>query len=217
MRGFVSAALAGMLLCLTGCVGDGSRVVEQPVAQVYERIARDADYAEGAALPTPSSHVSVRVSWAELSSITWHYDYNGTEFGRYVATMAPEGETGTRVTLDAQPTEAQVAGFTPGDLDAMRRSAQVVVSERLAASIEGRPFNTAAINEHFRNHVIANPGTMMRAVDASMNEAIANFEANDAENGWDAERRWNEQKLQQARAAERANNPPVRRAGTFSN
>jgi hypothetical protein len=82
------------------------------------------------------------------SRIVWILDQDGAEIMRFVATLSPDGDASTRVSLD-------LVGATQGRFhgtgerlrrnEAIRHLYLVAMEERIASALERRPFNEAAI------------------------------------------------------------------------
>jgi len=204
--------LVALVLTLAACSADKSRVVNEPIDAIQARLT---------VLPPASDAMDVARSMPGMNVypqpndrvFTWRFVDNGMEFCQFVVELSEAGAGKTRVNHRAVEPPGAAAGYRYHcDL------ARFAGEETLAATLEGRPANRAALQKQFASYVIANPAAMMRAVDQSMEKKIAEDRQrlSACEQDVSSKRCEDESSLQSIRAAERRDRPPLR-PGTFSN
>ncbi len=139
----ICAASLALSACSGGQPGD---VYEMPVDQVYSVIAR-TNIPDGLKKEVNRARGSeVRVSRVTNQSVTWKLTEYGHEVARFVATLTPEGDDGTktRVTVDAIGAEAgkfakQGQAFNNRGL--IVATAQAAMEEQISSKLQGRGYD----------------------------------------------------------------------------
>jgi hypothetical protein len=95
------------------------------------------------------------------SRIVWILHKDGAEVMRYVASLSPEGETSTRVSLNlvgATEGRFRQTGERLAQNGAIRNLYMIAMEERIASALERRPFDTAKIMPATVAATVANIG-----------------------------------------------------------
>jgi hypothetical protein len=153
-----------------------------PVAMIAGRAqTRDGVYAvpigearkvlEGSGLPPlvfGSDEPEVAVRAEGPSRIVWILHQDGAEMMRFVASLSPDGETSTRISLDlvgATQGRFRNTGERLRQNGAIRHLYLVAMEEQIASTLEGRPFNRAAILPATAAAAAANIGRLSADMD----------------------------------------------------
>ena len=115
-----------------------------------------------------SNEPEVRVQADGPSRIVWILHKDGAEAMRYVASLSPEGETSTRISLDlvgATEGRFRQTGERLAQNGAIRNLYMVAMEERIASALERRPFNTATIMPATMAATVANIGRISEDMD----------------------------------------------------
>lgn len=115
-----------------------------------------------------SQEPDFRVQTDGPSRIVWILDEHGAEVMRFVASLSPDGDTSTRVSLDLVGATQGRFGGTAERLrqnQSIRHLYLVAMEERIASALEDRPFNEAAIVPATVAATAANIGRISADVD----------------------------------------------------
>lgn len=102
------------------------------------------------------------------SRIVWILHEDGAEMMRYVASLSPDGETSTRISLDlvgATQGRFRNTGERLAQNGAIRHLYLVAMEERIASALERRPFSQAAILPATAAATAANIGRISQDMD----------------------------------------------------
>jgi hypothetical protein len=102
------------------------------------------------------------------SRIVWILHRDGAEMMRYVASLSPDGDASTRISLDLVGATAGPFRGTAERLaqnGTIRRLYLVAMEEQIAAALEDRPFNRAAILPATAAATAANIGRLSADLD----------------------------------------------------
>jgi len=158
MRQFIAIAFVAVLT--TACTKDG---------KVYQVPLADARRAVGAAVLPPSLFGVQTPDWyvsgvAGTSDVFWIGRKNGREVFRYLASLTQESQGSTRVNV-----ELKNASGPEAENSALKKFYLVAITERIASTLENRPFDMQRIQSAKAAAAIGNMG----AIRASMEEAAA--------------------------------------------
>jgi hypothetical protein len=137
------AASLALSACSGGQPGD---VYDMPVDQVYAVIARTNIPDDLKKRVNSARGSEVRVSRVTNQSVTWKLTEYGHEIARFVATVTPEGDDGTktRVTVDAIGAEegkfAKV-GQEFNNRGLLVQTARMAMEEQISSKMQGRGYD----------------------------------------------------------------------------
>ena len=115
-----------------------------------------------------SNEPEVRVRAEGPSRIVWILHKDGAEMMRYVASLSPDGETSTRVSLDlVGATEGPFRGSEErlAQNRAIRNLYLVAMEEQIASALERRPFDRSKILPATAAAAAANIGRISADID----------------------------------------------------
>jgi hypothetical protein len=107
--------------------------------------------------------------------VRWTVRSDGTSMIRLTATVTPDGDKASKVALTVEPYDGQKPDqirhnvATTSDAMNLYRAA---MTEQIDARLENRSFNMAAI----QSQMLASVGTTFKQIDASLGEAVKNFD-----------------------------------------
>ncbi len=136
-------------LALAACsAGTAGTVYDMPVSHVYETIARTnvPESLRKSMRGTPGS--DIRISRVTNQSVTWKLTEYGHELARFVARVEPEGENGTRVTVDFVGNEDgkfKKTGMKLNDSALLTRMVRATMEEQIACKLEGRGYDETQV------------------------------------------------------------------------
>ena len=102
------------------------------------------------------------------SRIVWILHKDGAEMMRYVASLSPDGETSTRISLDlvgATQGKFRNTGERLAQNGAIRHLYLVAIEERIASALERRPFDSSKIMPATAAAAAANIGRISQDMD----------------------------------------------------
>lgn len=181
---------------LAGCGGGG---------EIYPLAAKDVRakllsikppafvFGDGRGVETMASQIG-------QDQVRWTVRSDGTSMLRFTATVTPDGDKASKVALTVEPVEGQQVGQIRHNVATTSSALNLyhaAMIEQIDARLENRSFNMAAI----QSQMLASAGTTMKQVDASLNEAVKQFD----EQGRERESRLaNEREARQDREIESA-------------
>jgi hypothetical protein len=142
----IGIALLGLapLALIAGRAQSGGSVYAVPIGEARKVLADTG-------LPPlvfGSDEPEVAVRAEEPSRIVWILHQDGAEMMRFVASLSPDGETSTRISLDlvgATQGPFRQTGERLAQNEAIRHLYLVAMEEEIASALERRPFDTAKI------------------------------------------------------------------------
>ena len=220
MRGAKILGVAAMLLA-AGCSGR-ERVVAEPLDAVLAKLSMMPQQADamkfGNQLPGSAVYLE-----GLPDRLIWHFTKDGADYCRFTAQLIAAGPEKTRVVTRAEDakeaSDAAVAqGGKPADYSYLCGVARIAGDESVAATLENRPADMAAIGKRLQGYTMTNASGMMNAVDASLEDEIRRREADDPCEDPESQRCLNQENLR-LRAQQRREDAAARpqRPGTFSN
>jgi hypothetical protein len=124
--------------------------------------------------------VEAMASQIGQDQVRWTVRSNGTSMLSFTATVTPDGDKASKVALTVEPYEGQKRDqirHNVATTSAALNLYHAAMVEQIDARLENRSFDYAAI----QSQMLASMGTTMKQVDASLNEAVKNFDARDRE------------------------------------
>jgi hypothetical protein len=142
-RLWLAAAAAGLLLC--GCNRNSAEQTYPVSAEnAYAALTR-VDLADTPELGFPGG--SVETELEPMQQVTWRFMLDNLETGRMTARLTPAGASETAVAIDVDTSHA--VGLSPMQAEQFKllRPYQIAfVTEKFAATLEGRDFDRARVN-----------------------------------------------------------------------
>lgn len=157
------AGLAG--LSLAAAVGGLYATDALTRGEVYA-LPYDEAYAELSSMPLPPDVTQLSLGSAgskvevrqEGSVIAWLFMADGSESGRFTATLSREGDDRTRVIVDYLPGSEPPEGLMRiSDSALMRKLAAAALAEQVDSRLEGRPFERSGFMQRAADHLQNNP------------------------------------------------------------
>ena len=157
---------------LAGCGGDG---------ETYQIATRDVKskllgveppdwvFGDGKGVDTTTSQIG-------QDQVRWTVRGDGTSMLKFTATVAPDGDSASKVSLVLELADGQQPDQVRHNIattSAAMGLYQAAMVEAIEARLENRSFNTAAI----QSQMAASMGTNFKQVDASLDDAVKNFDA----------------------------------------
>jgi hypothetical protein len=162
----IGIALLGFaaLALIAGHPQPAGSVYAVPIAEARQELAKTG-------LPPlvfGSNEPEVRVEADGPSRIVWILHQDGAEMMRFVASLSPNGDASTRISLDLIGATQGRFGGTGERLaqnEPIRHLYLVAMEERIASALEHRPFNEAAIMPATAAATAANIGRISADID----------------------------------------------------
>ena len=167
-------------LLLSAC---GGEVYPVPATQAYLTLSGIGTPKGMSPLPGGLSPVTVRFeSLPGDKTVQWKFSHNGDDLARIVATVTPDGDTSSNVTV------RYVNGDAPDDKwrngaarGLIEREIQRLLVEAVDAKMEQRPISDELRLEVTRQVAMSSIGAMMNDVSASMDKVVADEKQRKAE------------------------------------
>ena len=162
----IGLALLGLapLALIAGCARTAGSVYAVPIGEARKVL-------EGTGLPPlvfGSDEPEVAVQAEGPSRIVWILHEDGAEMMRYVASLSPDGDASTRISLDLVGATQGRFGKTGERLaqnEAIRHLYLVAMEEEIASALERRPFDRTAILPATAAAAAANIGRISGDID----------------------------------------------------
>ena len=156
MRHFIAIAFAAVMAA--ACTQKGT-VYQVPIAEARRAVVASVLPPSLFGLQTPDWYVS---GTAGNSDVAWVGRKNGKELFRYVASLKEESQGSTRVNVE-------LIAASDAENPALKKFYLVAITERIASTLERRPFDM----ERIKSAKVAAAVGNMGAIRASMEEAAA--------------------------------------------
>ncbi len=162
------SALSALALGACSAAPAGT-VYDMPVSHVYETIARTnvPESLRKSMRGTPGA--DIRISRVTNQSVTWQITEYGHELARFVARVEPEGENGTRVTVDFVGNEDgkfKKTGMQLNNSSLLTRMVRATMEEQIAAKLQGRGYDDRQVAAKMAAYAI----THIDALEKEVNE-----------------------------------------------
>jgi hypothetical protein len=117
--------------------------------------------------------VSITVSRGDAGAVCWTVLQNGNEVMRLVATVTPDGETGSSVAVSAEPlnNHASTLTRTMADNPAIVQLYKSAMVEQIDARLSNREFDVSKIQAQMAKAAAAAPQMRQKAMQAARNPA----------------------------------------------
>jgi hypothetical protein len=159
----IAATLA--LLCLSACGKDGV-VYPRPLNEVHAVLAETDELPPVFGSNEPDHSVDA----SDPNSVAWVLSKDGSELMRFVATLAPEEQNKTRVTVTVTaPTQSPYGNMDQRlkDHEEIRNLYLTAMKEQVASRLEGRPYDMSKTYGALAAATAANIGNISRQMDAA--------------------------------------------------
>lgn len=169
LRNIIAVACVAFLTA--ACTKEG-KVYQVPLADARRDVGGSVLPPSLFGVQTPDWYVS---GVAGTSDVFWIGRKNGREVFRYLATLTEESKGSTRVNV-----ELKNASGPDAENSALKKFYLVAITERIASTLERRPFDMQRIQSAKAAAAIGNMG----AIRASMEEAAAASERLDSSSAY---------------------------------
>jgi hypothetical protein len=175
MRKIGVLVLAAAAALLGGC-GDGETyplAAKDVKADLLSIKPPNLVFGDGIGVETMASQIG-------QDQVRWTVRSDGTSMLKFTATVTPDGDKASKVALTVEPFEGQERDqirHNVATTSAALNLYHAAMVEQIDARLENRSFNYAAI----QSQMLASMGTAMKQIDASFDDAVKNFDAQDRE------------------------------------
>jgi hypothetical protein len=117
--------------------------------------------------------VTITVSRGDAGAVRWTVLQNGNEVMRLVATVTPDGETGSSVAVSAEPLNSHASTLTStmADNPAIVQLYKSAMVEQIDARLSNREFDVSKIQAQMAKAAAAVPQMRQKAMQAARNPA----------------------------------------------
>ena len=151
-------AIAFVAVLTAACTKEGT-VYQVPLAEARRAVSASVLPPSLFGVQTPDWYVS---GVAGTSDVAWIGRKNGKELFRYIASLKEENQSATRINVELK-------SASDSENPALKKFWLVAINERIASSLERRPFDMQRIQSAKVAAAVGNMG----AIRASMEEAAA--------------------------------------------
>jgi len=159
-------ALAAALL--GGCSNGAGGTIDRPVGEVEAMLQASEALAFAAHLPGTGHSVE-----AGGGRVVWHFTLNDQDYARMNIALAQAGPEATKVTTSFE----EVNDASGPGVPYLRGVARAVSEESVAAAVEGRSVDMAALQNRFKTELASDPMAVSGATRQIWDEAIRVGEA----------------------------------------
>lgn len=136
---------------LASC-SSGTRV-EKPLEEVHASLVSMSPQADAMNLATQFPGTAYYIQ-PDGSRLIWHFQHSGKDYGRFVATLKPDGDQATYVATSFEESNDAPAA---GNLSFLRDIARIAGEASVAAALSGQPVDREAIRQRIVAQVAADP------------------------------------------------------------
>jgi hypothetical protein len=162
-------------LLLSGCGGETYPIAAGPAYQTLSEVGTPAALEE-----LPGGLEPVSVNFEALpgdNSVQWLFTHDGEDLARIVASVTPDGDAASVVSLRYMDGTAPDENWRNGQARGwIRNGVFRLVEEAIDARMENRSFDQAVSKEVRHEITLASVGSMMKDVDSSLDAHIAKQE-----------------------------------------
>ncbi len=156
-------AAAAAIALLGACSGGINRTVDRPVGEVEAMLQSSTDALALAAQLPGAGHSVERGD----GRVVWHFTLYDQDYARFIISLAGDGPQATRVTT----TFEEVNDASGAGLPYLREVAKAVGEESVAATLDGRAVDLAALQDRYVVQAAADPTKVVGATRQIWDEA----------------------------------------------
>lgn len=170
----LGALVAAASLFLSACGGGGTKY-PVPAAEATAMLAGLGT--SPAVAPMPAALPDVEVVFESLpggTSVQWAFTRQGEDLGKILATVAPDGDAASKVTIDYVDAVGPIATpVTTKYRDQIKGNVRQLVGEAVDSTLDRRPFDMALRKQVDDNITVAMIGPVFQDIGSKIREADA--------------------------------------------